>query len=107
MAPHLDPEIPASISPTITTDNLRGELGFNGVIVTDDLVMAGIADYMPVSEAAVASIAAGADMIIISQDPAKQRESLDALKKAADNGTITPERIKTSSERLSKLKKII
>lgn len=106
MAPHLDPELPASISPTITTDILRGELGFKGVIVTDDLVMAGIADYMPVSEAAVASIAAGADMIIISQDPAKQRESLDALKKAADNGTLSQEHISASIKRLSKIKSL-
>lgn len=104
MAPHLDPELPASISPTITTDILRGELGFKGVIVTDDLIMAGIADCMPVGEAAVASIAAGADMIIISQNPAKQRESLDALKKAADNGTIVADRMSESLRRLSKMK---
>ena len=106
MAPHLDPELPASISPTITTDILRGELGFKGVIVTDDLVMAGIADYMLVSEAAVASIAAGADMIIISQDPAKQRESLDALKKATDNSTLPANRLSESRTRLSKMKSL-
>lgn len=104
MAPHLDPDLPASISPTITTDILRGELKFKGVIVTDDLVMAGIADVMPIGEAAVASIAAGADMVIVSEDPAKHREALDALKRAADNGTISSDRLSVSRARLSKLK---
>lgn len=106
VAPHLDPELPASISPTITTGILRGEMGFKGVVVTDDLMMAGIADYMPVGEAAVASIAAGADMIIISRGPAKQRECLDALKKAADNNTIAADRLSESRTRLSKMKSV-
>jgi len=103
MAPHLDPDLPASISPKITTDILRGEMGFKGVVVTDDLIMAGVSEQMPVSEAAVASIGAGADMIIVSRDPAKQRECLDALKKASDNGTLPPDRLSKSRTRLEKM----
>lgn len=107
LAPNLDPQYPASVSRDITAHVLRGELGFAGVVITDDLVMAGIARRMSVGEAAVKALAAGADMILICEDRSKQKTALDAIKRAADDGTLCPSRINESLTRLASMKNLI
>ncbi len=104
LAPNLDPHCPASVSHDITSRLLRGELGFTGVVITDDLTMAGIAQRMSVGDAAVKALAAGSDMILVSEDQAKQRDALDAIKRAADDGTIPPERLIESLTCLTSMK---
>ncbi len=103
MAPNLDPLYPATISHYITTRVLRGELGFGGVIVTDDLNMAGIARQMPIEDAAVKAVQAGADIVLICKDMELQRKAIDAMKVAVAKGTVSPERVTQSLSRISNL----
>jgi beta-N-acetylhexosaminidase len=104
MVPNLDKENPASISHYITTRVLRQELGFNGVVITDDLTMGGISRRMSVGEAAVRAVKAGADIIIISKDMAKQREAIKAVKEAVNSGYIPEEQLTSALTRISNLK---
>ena len=61
----IDDERPATLSPKIVQEILRDELGFSGVIVSDDLEMKAIADSYTPGEAAVAAIAAGCDAVLM------------------------------------------
>ena len=99
----LDPGVPATLSRRICTELLRTELGFEGVVFTDDLTMAGIASRMSEGEAAVRAIAAGADMIIVSEGTARQRHVLDALTRAADDGHLSEHRLTQSLTRIDNL----
>ena len=103
MAPNLDPAHPATISHYITTRVLRGELGFAGVVVTDDLNMAGIARQMPIEDAAVKAVQAGADIVLICKDIALQRKAIDAMKAALAKGTLSSDRITQSLNRIRNL----
>src|SRR5579863_2778526 len=60
-----DPDVPATMSPKITTDLLRGQMGFNGLVVTDALDMGGVTVRYPPGEVAVRSILAGADVLLV------------------------------------------
>lgn len=95
----LDPDLPASLSPAIH-EILRDELGFDGVIITDDLSMGAIAEFSPDSDCAVAAILAGNDMLCTG-DFAKQCSSVT---EAVNNGTITEERLDDSVRRILKWK---
>jgi beta-N-acetylhexosaminidase len=70
---------PATLSPVALSTWLRGNLGFNGVIVTDDLEMGGIATRLAVPEAAREALAAGADLLLICSDWQKAWDTADLL----------------------------
>jgi beta-N-acetylhexosaminidase len=74
---------PASISPTLVTGLLRGELGFEGLIVTDDMNMGGVAGYARRRERTVACIAAGCDMLLFPKLPDDYVILLDAVRSGA------------------------
>ena len=101
--PALDPERPASLSPT-AIGLLRGELGFDDVIVTDDLAMEGAKRGGTVAEAAVEAVEAGVDLLIISGPPEEQAAAYDAIVAAVESGEIPRERIDTSIERIKRVK---
>jgi beta-N-acetylhexosaminidase len=65
--PALDPDAPASVSQRIIGGLLRGELGFKGVVVSDDLEMAGIAGNRPLETSAALALQAGSDLLIVSR----------------------------------------
>jgi len=89
LIPNLDPKWPASISRRITDELLRRELGFEGVIVTDDILMKGIANLLPVPEAACHAIEAGADIIMLCKGGIElQRQALNAVRKCHDDGKL-------------------
>ncbi|QAY73249.1 glycoside hydrolase family 3 protein [Agromyces protaetiae] len=71
LLPHLDRELPATLSPHILHGLLRGELGFEGVIVTDALDMQGASGGRGIPEAAVLALAAGCDLLCIGADVAE------------------------------------
>lgn len=93
---------PASLSEKMITEILRGQLGYQGIVITDAMDMAAITDYYTADQAAVMAIQAGADMILMPEDfEAAYNGVLDAI----NNGTITEERINESLRRIYRVKK--
>jgi beta-N-acetylhexosaminidase len=101
--PALDPDRPASLSP-MAIGLLRGELGFDGVVVTDDLIMEGAKRGGTTAEAALQAIEAGADLLIVSGPPEEQAAAYDAVVAAVEAGEIPRERIDSSVERIENVK---
>lgn len=98
------PGLPATLSKRVLTDLLRNELGFQGIIITDDMEMGAIANRYGTGEAAVKAIEAGADMILVCHTLEKQKDAILAVQKAVENGRITEERIDESVKRILELK---
>lgn len=89
LVPAFDEERPATLSPSLVRGLLREELGYEGVIVGDDLEMKAIASRYTVSEAAVQAIAAGCDgLLICSGSVDLQAAALEALVHAVEDGRI-------------------
>ncbi len=80
----LDPGVPATLSRSICTGLLRGEIGFEGVLFSDDLEMAAIAAHHPVEEAATAAISAGCDALLVCKDEDLQDRAHEALVRRAE-----------------------
>ena len=99
-----DPDRPATLSPTILTDLLRKELGFDGLLITDDMEMKAIDDRYRSGEAAVMAVEAGADIVMVLWTPAKQLEVFNALLSAVKSGRISQVRLDQSVERILKSK---
>jgi beta-N-acetylhexosaminidase len=76
----LDPKLPATLSEASSTA-LRNEVGFSGVLVSDDLEMRAIAARWDTGEAAVASIAAGCDALLVCWTDDKQEQAVEALER--------------------------
>jgi beta-N-acetylhexosaminidase len=95
-------DVPATMSPIILQDKLRGELGYQDIIITDGMEMGAITQQYTSAEAAVGSIQAGADIVL---GPRYFTEAFDAVIAAVNNGTISEERINQSVRRILKLKK--
>jgi beta-N-acetylhexosaminidase len=104
LMPALDPSMPAELSYPTVTGILRNELGYDGVVVTDALYMAGIADRFSLAEAGVLSILAGNDMLEGPASAAELRVMIDALRTAVQSGRISRTRIDESVRRILLLK---
>ena len=102
--PALDPDRPATLSPAIITDLLRGQLGYRGVVVSDDLDMRAIADHGGVGDAAVAAIAAGCDALLLCRDPDHQVTARAALLAAGERDATLRARIAEAATRVRDLK---
>jgi beta-N-acetylhexosaminidase len=92
---------PASLSVPITTDLLRGELGFDGVVVTDALDMAALRPATDPAGAAVGALRAGADLLLM---PVSTPAAVEALATAAADGTVPAARIDQAVQRVVALK---
>lgn len=104
MYPAFDRNWPATLSRPILTGLLRGELGFTGVIVSDDLGMKAVADRHPIEELAVMSVLAGADHLIVREPLQRQRAAFEALVRAGEGNAETRARIEESAARVTALK---
>ena len=93
--------LPASLSYTMVTERLRGELGFQGVIVTDALGMNAIKNYFAPAESAVAALCAGVDVLLM---PSDLRAAFDGVIRAVEDGTLSEERLNESVRRILTLK---
>ena len=93
--------IPSTLSYTILTEKLRGELGFDGVIVTDAMEMGAITRQYTAVEASVLAVKAGADVLLCVRD---FRGAVDAIEHAVFAGDIPESRIDESVRRILKLK---
>src|SRR2546423_680448 len=96
--------VPASINPSIVTDLLREELGYKGLVLTDDLEMGAIAKHCEIEEAALRAVLAGEDMILVCAKPEMIRRAYAALLKAAREGELSSERIELSLRRIAAFK---
>ena len=94
-------DVPSTMSPIILQDKLRGELGYQNIIITDGMEMGAITQQYTSAEAAVGSIQAGVDIVL---GPKNLVEAFDAVMAAMEKGTITEERINQSVRRILKLK---
>ncbi|WOV83687.1 beta-N-acetylhexosaminidase [Sporosarcina jeotgali] len=104
LLPQLDKTYPASMSAPIITGLLRKQLGYNGLIMTDDMTMKAITNHYGIAQAAVQSVKAGSDVILVAHDPAKTIAVIDALKEAVASKQITEQRIDESVMRIMELK---
>jgi beta-N-acetylhexosaminidase len=104
VCPALDPAAPSSLSRVIVTDILRGELGFDGVVVSDDLEMGAIVAEYNIGEAAVRFLEAGGDLILICQHADRQREAIAAVESAVRSGRLSERRVQASLDRLARLR---
>ena len=94
-------DMPATLSPAILTDKLRGELGFTGAIITDALEMGAIRQRYGSAEAAVAALQAGADLLLC---PLDYCAAFDGVVAAVQDGRINEKRLDESVRRIQSLK---
>jgi beta-N-acetylhexosaminidase len=95
-------DVPSTMSPIILQDKLRGELGYQNIIITDAMEMGAITQQYTSAEAAVGSIKAGVDIVL---GPRYFIEAFDAVMAAVNDGTLSEERINQSVRRILKLRR--
>ena len=105
LLPELDKINPASMSKAVMTDILRKQLNFTGVIITDDMTMGAIIEHFDIGKAAVESVKAGSDIILIGHDYNNVVMIISSLKSAVGNGEISEQRLNESVERIIQLKR--
>ena len=93
-------DTPASLSRTMVTDVLRGQLGYQGIVITDSLGMGALSAYIT-EDRVVRALAAGADMLLM---PADFQTAFDAVLAAVQAGTISQDQVDESVTRIAKLK---
>ena len=96
-----DTNIPSTLSSVVLQDKLRGELGYQNIIITDGMEMGAITMHYTSGEAAVGSIKAGVDIVL---GPRDFTEAFDAVIAAVNNGTLSEERINQSVRRILTLR---
>lgn len=101
----LDPLFPATLSKNVITNFLKQELGFQGLVITDDLEMDAIQNYYSEEETSVLAVLAGADCLLVCHNNEKQHALINYLKTAVKNGVITEKRIQESYEKITVLKR--
>lgn len=102
--PALDEEYPASLSSKIMTDLLRNELGYKGIIITDDMEMGAVANHNDFRSIGVNAVKAGADIVLVCHEYKHQQEVYLGLLDAVNSGEISQERIDESVKRIIKVK---
>lgn len=102
--PALDEEYPASLSSKIMTDLLRYELGYKGIIITDDMEMGAVANHNDFRSIGVNAVKAGADIVLVCHEYKHQQEVYLGLLDAVNSGEISQERIDESVKRIIKVK---
>lgn len=106
---NIDSENPATLSSIFLQDILRNELGYNGIIVSDDMQMGAIVDNFGQEEAIIKAINAGCDLLIFSNNNKEYDENIaekavNIIKKALEENKISEERINESYNRIIELK---
>lgn len=103
-APNLTGDLtPASLSGTMITTYLRGELGFSGLVITDSMAMHGVTDAYSAGDAAVAALNAGVDVILM---PEILSEAFDGVVAAVESGVISEARLNESVYRVLQYKQL-
>ncbi len=97
--PCLDPDNAATLSKKILTDLLKEEWGFEGCVTTDDITMGGIVEKYEVSDACVASINAGADLILLRDEAPLIDEVFEEVVQAVKDGKLSEDRLNDAVRR--------
>ena len=100
----IDSKNPASLSKIIITDLLRKQLHFNGLVITDDMTMGAILKNYNIGDAAIKSVNAGSDIVLVCHGSNNEIKVINSLKGAVTNGTISKNTIDESVYRILKLK---
>jgi beta-N-acetylhexosaminidase len=99
--PNIDPSgVPAAFSSILINDLLRDRLGYNGLVITDDIEMAGADSVGDIGERAIRAVEAGCDMIMVAWSPSRQQKALAAVKHAVETGRLSQDRIDDSLRRI-------
>ncbi|MDB7928812.1 beta-N-acetylhexosaminidase [Flavonifractor plautii] len=102
----IDPDNPASLSPEVVTGLLREEMGYEGVVCTDDLTMGAISNTYGMGEAAVLAVEAGCDLLLVCHGADNLAAAHAALVEAVESGRISMERLDESVYRVLSLKAV-
>lgn len=94
-------DTPASLSKTMITDILRGQMGYDGIVVTDAMNMGAVTEQYTSAQAAVKALQAGADIVLMPED---FQEAYQGVLDAVKDGTLTEQRINESVTRIVKVK---
>ena len=100
----LDAELPATLSPRVVGELLRGRLGYRGVIVSDDLEMKAVFDRWGVAEAAERAVVAGCDAVLVCHGEDDQLAAHEALVTAAERSPAVRARVEESATRIAAMK---
>ena len=100
----LDDARPASLSPAVVNGLLREQMGFDGVVCTDDLTMKAVSDTWGMGEAAVMAVEAGCDLLLVCHQSDNLAAAREALLAAVDSGRISAQRLDESVRRILTLK---
>jgi beta-N-acetylhexosaminidase len=93
----VDPDVPSSVSGPVVTGLLRERLGFDGLVVTDSMQMHGLTDRVGSGEAAVRSLRAGADLLLMPADPVAAKQAIVA---AVRDGRLPGRRLRDAAARV-------
>lgn len=96
-----DDGLPSSMSKEMITDHLRGDLGYNGIVITDSMSMGAIINDYSSAKASIKAFKAGADIILM---PADYTAAFNSIKKAVKDGTISEKRLDQSVLRILNMK---
>lgn len=105
LLPKIDNKYHSSMSYEIVTNILRKDLGFNGLVISDDMTMGAITKNYSIEEAAVKSINSSVDLLLVCQKYENTENVLKALKEAVLNGTISKERLDNALYNIISIKK--
>ncbi|HEX6684013.1 MAG TPA: glycoside hydrolase family 3 N-terminal domain-containing protein, partial [Candidatus Limnocylindrales bacterium] len=109
LVPALDPQRPATMSRAVLVDLLRDRLGFTGLVVTDGIEMASVAQRYGIGRAAVLAVAAGADAICVGGETATEEVAVllrDTIVDAVTSGELPEERLIEASRRVAALAEV-
>ncbi len=99
--PRLDPSgVPATFSRRIVADYLRREVGFGGVVVSDDLEMGAVTETCPIGEAAVRAAGAGHDLLLVCHTEGAQRAAARALVEAYRSDALPRQELEIAAARV-------
>ncbi len=105
MVPSLDDQLPATLSKTVVTDVLKGQLGFEGLVISDDLGMNAVADTWPLADAMIASLQAGCDAVLLCNSTLdEQLVALEAVIHAVEKGVLPLARVEDAMMRQRRVK---
>ena len=96
---------PASLSKIVISDLLRKDMGFDKVVITDDMSMGAITSIMSIEEACIKSIEAGCDILLLGNAYEEIEQVINSIKLKLYNGEISEEQINKSVKRILELKK--